>query len=123
MMRNICFFLRDGGWGRIPFGLSGGRESKRGCAQQIFLMRDERYHSPCRVGTGPRWTFIASAKHNGMCECFLGEATPLTQHCGDCTAKTMVNLQTSCLHSLGVFQKKNATFCSLQRVPSSVLPS
>lgn len=84
-MRNICCFLRDEGRGRSPFGLSGGRECVRllTLQQQIIIMRDERYHSPCRVRTGAHWTFIASAKHNGMCEWLPVEATPLTRHCGD----------------------------------------
>lgn len=84
-MRNICCFLRDEGRGRSPFGLSGRRECVRllTLQQQIIIMSDERYHSPCRVRTGAHWTFIAFAKHNGMCEWLPVEATPLTRHCRD----------------------------------------
>lgn len=102
-------------------------KSKRACAQEIFLMRDERYHSPCRVGTEAHWTFIASAKHNGMCECLTGEATPLTPHCGGRAAKTLLKWQTNCsVHVKQAhrgFSTKKCDILLTSTITSSVLPS
>lgn len=42
--------------------------------QHIIIIRDERYHSPCRVGTWVRRAFTASAKHNGVYEWLPVEA-------------------------------------------------
>lgn len=88
-MRNICCFLRDGGRGEKLLWAEWRDGERRECVclltlrQQILIMRDERYHSPRRVRNGDHQTFIASAKHNGMCEWLPVEAAPLTRHSGD----------------------------------------
>lgn len=60
-MRNIACFLRDEGRGRslLP-QLGGGKVGNvrlLTVRQHIIIIRDERYHSPCRGGdsgpTGP----------------------------------------------------------------------
>lgn len=57
--------------------------------QHIIVMRDERYHSPCRAETWAHRTFIASAKHNGIREWLPVEAAPLTQHWGGIRIQTI----------------------------------
>lgn len=118
-MRNICCFLRDEGRGRSPFGLSGRRECVRllTLQQQIIIMSDERYHSPCRVRTGAHWTFIAFAKHNGMCEWLPVEATPLTRHCGDkVTNKGLENSERACLNQPLADWRACFNYCKLLSV-------
>lgn len=98
-----CWQTKKGGAGKKRWEISaaswemaeGGaplgwvEEERRECVclltlqQQILIMRDERYHSPRRVRSGDHQPFIASAKHNGMCEWLPAEAAPLTRHCGD----------------------------------------